>query len=170
MPLLHWDSATNGFLLDVRELPETAAEEGPEALNIVVGKLRPRLGELPRDREITATSTSTAALASASISQHPPVASALAAHCWRCTSWQSTTARQASPCARGLAWWEAVALLRGTRKLRGKPWEIQASIVPSPRVCPVSPTRGVPDTLIPRWSHGVIRLSSNVMPVMDFGL
>jgi rhodanese-related sulfurtransferase len=69
MPLLHWDSATNGFLLDVRELSETAAEEGPEALNILVGKLRPRLGEFPRDREITATSTSTAALASASISQ-----------------------------------------------------------------------------------------------------
>ena len=52
MPLLHWDSATNGFLLDVRELSETAAEEGPEALNILVGKLRSRLGELPRDREI----------------------------------------------------------------------------------------------------------------------
>ena len=52
MPLLHWDSATNGFLLDVRELSETAAEEGPEALNIPVGKLRSRLGKLPRDREI----------------------------------------------------------------------------------------------------------------------
>jgi len=52
MPLLHWHSATNGFLLDVRELSETAAEEGPEALNILVGKLRSRLGELLRDREI----------------------------------------------------------------------------------------------------------------------
>jgi hypothetical protein len=42
MPLLHWDSATNSFLLDVRELSETAAEEGPEALNIPVGKLHSR--------------------------------------------------------------------------------------------------------------------------------
>ena len=52
MPLLHWDSATNGCLLDVRELSETVAEEGPEAPNILVGKLRSRLGELLRDREI----------------------------------------------------------------------------------------------------------------------
>ena len=33
--VLHRDSATNGFLLDVRELSETAAEEGPEALSIL---------------------------------------------------------------------------------------------------------------------------------------
>ena len=52
MPLLHWDLATNGCLLDVRELSETVAEEGPEAPNILVGKLRSRLGELLRDREI----------------------------------------------------------------------------------------------------------------------
>jgi hypothetical protein len=30
MPLLHWDSAANDFLLDVRELSETVAEEGPK--------------------------------------------------------------------------------------------------------------------------------------------
>ena len=41
----------NAPLLDVRDLLETAAEEGPEAPNILVGKLLPRLGELPRDRE-----------------------------------------------------------------------------------------------------------------------
>jgi NADPH-dependent 2,4-dienoyl-CoA reductase/sulfur reductase-like enzyme/rhodanese-related sulfurtransferase len=52
MPLIHWDTAGAGFLLDVREPSETAAEHLPEALNIPVGQLRPRLGELPRDREI----------------------------------------------------------------------------------------------------------------------
>ena len=52
MPLIHWDIAGSGFLLDVREPSELAAEEGPEALNIPVDQLRARLGELPRDREI----------------------------------------------------------------------------------------------------------------------
>ena len=52
MPLTHWDTAGAGFLLDVREPSEIAAEHGPEALNIPVGQLRARLGELPRDREI----------------------------------------------------------------------------------------------------------------------
>jgi rhodanese-related sulfurtransferase len=52
MPLLHWDTAGTGFLLDVREPSETAAEKGPKALNIPVGQLRARLGEIPRDREI----------------------------------------------------------------------------------------------------------------------
>ena len=52
MPLSHWDSAKNGFLLDVREPMELAVESVPGALNIPIGELRARLGELPRDREI----------------------------------------------------------------------------------------------------------------------
>ncbi len=53
MPLLHWDTAGTGFLLDVREPAELTARHGPKnALNIPVGQLRARLGELPRDREI----------------------------------------------------------------------------------------------------------------------
>ncbi len=52
MPLSHWDSAKTEFLLDVREPIELAVENVPGALNIPVGQLRARLGELPRDREI----------------------------------------------------------------------------------------------------------------------
>jgi NADPH-dependent 2,4-dienoyl-CoA reductase/sulfur reductase-like enzyme/rhodanese-related sulfurtransferase len=52
MPLVHWDTAKTGFLLDVREPMELAVEDVPEALNIPIGQLRARLGELPRDREI----------------------------------------------------------------------------------------------------------------------
>jgi len=52
MPLSHWESAKNGFLLDVREPMELAVESVPGALNIPIGQLRARLGELPRDREI----------------------------------------------------------------------------------------------------------------------
>jgi NADPH-dependent 2,4-dienoyl-CoA reductase/sulfur reductase-like enzyme/rhodanese-related sulfurtransferase len=52
MPLSHWDSAEKGFLLDVREPVELALENVPGALNIPLGQLRARLGELPRDREI----------------------------------------------------------------------------------------------------------------------
>ena len=52
MPVNHWDAARTGFLLDVRELLELAVENVPEALNIPLGQLRARLGELPRDREI----------------------------------------------------------------------------------------------------------------------
>lgn len=44
--------ARQEFLLDVREPVELAVENVPEALNIPVGQLRARLGELPRDREI----------------------------------------------------------------------------------------------------------------------
>lgn len=50
-PLVHWDEA-QGFLLDVRNLPEVAVEAVPGALNIPLPQLRARLGELPRDREI----------------------------------------------------------------------------------------------------------------------
>jgi rhodanese-related sulfurtransferase len=52
MPLSHWDSASTGFLLDVREPTELAVENVPGALNIPLGQLRSRLNELPRDREI----------------------------------------------------------------------------------------------------------------------
>jgi NADPH-dependent 2,4-dienoyl-CoA reductase/sulfur reductase-like enzyme/rhodanese-related sulfurtransferase len=52
MPLSHWDSAEDAFLLDVREQVELAVESVPGAVNIPMGQLRSRLGELPRDREI----------------------------------------------------------------------------------------------------------------------
>jgi NADPH-dependent 2,4-dienoyl-CoA reductase/sulfur reductase-like enzyme/rhodanese-related sulfurtransferase len=52
MPLVHWDHAAGGLLLDVREPTELAVENVPEAQNIPIGQLRARLSELPRDREI----------------------------------------------------------------------------------------------------------------------
>jgi NADPH-dependent 2,4-dienoyl-CoA reductase/sulfur reductase-like enzyme/rhodanese-related sulfurtransferase len=52
MPICHWDGAENAFLLDVREPVELAVESVPGAVNIPLGQLRVRLGELPRDREI----------------------------------------------------------------------------------------------------------------------
>ena len=52
MPLSHWDSAGDGFLLDVRQPVELAVEQVPGAVNIPLGQLRSRLDELPRDREI----------------------------------------------------------------------------------------------------------------------
>ncbi len=52
MPLTHWDSADNAFLLDVREPVELAVESVPGTVNIPMSQLRSRLGELPRDREI----------------------------------------------------------------------------------------------------------------------
>jgi NADPH-dependent 2,4-dienoyl-CoA reductase/sulfur reductase-like enzyme/rhodanese-related sulfurtransferase len=52
MPVCHWDSIGNDFLLDVRNPPEIAAETVPGAFNIPLPQLRARLGELPRDREI----------------------------------------------------------------------------------------------------------------------
>jgi rhodanese-related sulfurtransferase len=52
MPLSHWNSTKTGFLLDVREPMELAVENVPGALNIPLGQLRARLGELPCDREI----------------------------------------------------------------------------------------------------------------------
>ena len=52
MPLTHWDSSDGAFLLDVREPVELAVESVPGAVNISMGQLRSRLGELPRDREI----------------------------------------------------------------------------------------------------------------------
>lgn len=52
MPIVHWDGAGQGFLLDVRNPPELQVESVPGALNIPLPQLRARLGELPRDREI----------------------------------------------------------------------------------------------------------------------
>jgi NADPH-dependent 2,4-dienoyl-CoA reductase/sulfur reductase-like enzyme/rhodanese-related sulfurtransferase len=52
MPVCHWNSLDNGFLLDVRNPPELAVESVPGALNIPLPQLRARLGELPLDREI----------------------------------------------------------------------------------------------------------------------
>ena len=52
MPLCHWQSVDNGFLLDVRNPPELLVENVPGAINIPLPELRARLGELPSDREI----------------------------------------------------------------------------------------------------------------------
>ena len=52
MPLTHWGTLGDGFLLDVRNPPELAVESVPGAFNIPLPQLRTRLGELPRDREI----------------------------------------------------------------------------------------------------------------------
>jgi NADPH-dependent 2,4-dienoyl-CoA reductase/sulfur reductase-like enzyme/rhodanese-related sulfurtransferase len=52
MPLSHWASLDGAFLLDVREPVELAVERLPSAVNIPLGQLRARLGDLPRDREI----------------------------------------------------------------------------------------------------------------------
>ncbi|MDH4230459.1 MAG: FAD-dependent oxidoreductase [Nitrospirota bacterium] len=52
MPISHWDAAESGYLLDVREPVELAVENAEGAVNIPLGQLRARLGELPRDQEI----------------------------------------------------------------------------------------------------------------------
>ena len=52
MPLVHWEDTKGAFLLDVREPVELVVESVPGAVNIPMGQLRARLGELPRDREI----------------------------------------------------------------------------------------------------------------------
>jgi NADPH-dependent 2,4-dienoyl-CoA reductase/sulfur reductase-like enzyme/rhodanese-related sulfurtransferase len=52
MPLAHWCATDGAFLLDVRESVELAVESVLGAVNIPMGQLRSRLGELPRDREI----------------------------------------------------------------------------------------------------------------------
>lgn len=53
LPLTHWGEITGeAFLLDVREPMELVVEALPGAVNIPLGQLRARLGELPRDREI----------------------------------------------------------------------------------------------------------------------
>jgi len=52
MPVAHWDSVDKGFLLDVRNAPELAAEQVPGSVNIPLPELRGRLKELPKDKEI----------------------------------------------------------------------------------------------------------------------
>jgi NADPH-dependent 2,4-dienoyl-CoA reductase/sulfur reductase-like enzyme/rhodanese-related sulfurtransferase len=52
MPISHWSTARDGFMLDVRDPVELAVENVPEAVNIQLGELRSRLDELPRDKEI----------------------------------------------------------------------------------------------------------------------
>ncbi|HSO85135.1 MAG TPA: FAD-dependent oxidoreductase [Draconibacterium sp.] len=52
MPLVHWDSTQNGFLLDVRNPQELEVETVEGAVNIPLPLLRSRLSELPKDREI----------------------------------------------------------------------------------------------------------------------
>ena len=52
MPVTHWGSGQDGFMLDVREEVELAVEQVPEAVHIPLGELRSRLDELPRGREI----------------------------------------------------------------------------------------------------------------------
>jgi NADPH-dependent 2,4-dienoyl-CoA reductase/sulfur reductase-like enzyme/rhodanese-related sulfurtransferase len=52
MPISHWDSIENGYILDVRMPFELAVEHVEGAANIPLHELRARLDELPRDREI----------------------------------------------------------------------------------------------------------------------
>jgi len=52
MPISHWSTALNGFMLDVRNPVELVVENVPGAVNIPLGELRSRLDELPRDKEI----------------------------------------------------------------------------------------------------------------------
>ena len=52
MPLTHWDATDGAFLLDVRQPAELVIEKVPGAVNIPLGELRGRLGEIPSDREI----------------------------------------------------------------------------------------------------------------------
>lgn len=52
MPIRHWNSIDDGFLLDVREPVELSVESVEGATNIPLGQLRERLDELPTDREI----------------------------------------------------------------------------------------------------------------------
>jgi rhodanese-related sulfurtransferase len=52
MPVSHWESQEDQFLLDVREPAELAVEYVPDAVNIPLGELRARLDELPDGRDI----------------------------------------------------------------------------------------------------------------------
>jgi len=52
MPLAHWEDTKNAFLLDVRQPIELVVESVSGAVNIPLGQLRSRLGELPKDKEI----------------------------------------------------------------------------------------------------------------------
>ena len=54
MPVCHWDYAENNnvVVVDVRNPQELEAESVPGAINIPVGQMRARMGELPKDKEI----------------------------------------------------------------------------------------------------------------------
>ena len=52
MPLAHWGASDDAVLLDVRQPEELAVEQVSDSVNIPLGELRARIGELPRDREI----------------------------------------------------------------------------------------------------------------------
>lgn len=52
MPVVHWDSLGDSFLLDVRSPQEVEAEPVPGAVNIPLPQLRSRLTELPKDKQI----------------------------------------------------------------------------------------------------------------------
>ena len=52
MPVSHWDTAEDSFLLDVRNPDELVMESVPGAVNIPLPQLRSRLAELPKDQEI----------------------------------------------------------------------------------------------------------------------
>ncbi len=52
MPISHWSTAQEGFLLDVRDPVELSVEGVPGSVNIPLHELRGRLDELPRDKEI----------------------------------------------------------------------------------------------------------------------
>ncbi len=52
MPICHWKSLSEEFLLDVRNPKELEVETASGATNIPLPQLRTRLGEIPRDREI----------------------------------------------------------------------------------------------------------------------
>jgi NADPH-dependent 2,4-dienoyl-CoA reductase/sulfur reductase-like enzyme/rhodanese-related sulfurtransferase len=52
MPVVHWDTLGDSFLLDVRNPPEVEADPVPGAVNIPLPQLRSRLGELPKDKQI----------------------------------------------------------------------------------------------------------------------
>jgi NADPH-dependent 2,4-dienoyl-CoA reductase/sulfur reductase-like enzyme/rhodanese-related sulfurtransferase len=52
MPIVHWESLGNGFVLDVRNPQELEVASWPGAVNIPLPQLRSRLEELPKDKEI----------------------------------------------------------------------------------------------------------------------
>jgi NADPH-dependent 2,4-dienoyl-CoA reductase/sulfur reductase-like enzyme/rhodanese-related sulfurtransferase len=52
MPVVHWDTLGDSFLLDVRNPQEVEADPVPGAVNIPLPQLRSRLSELPKDKQI----------------------------------------------------------------------------------------------------------------------
>ncbi len=52
MPVVHWDTLGDSFLLDVRSPAEVEADPVPGAVNIPLPQLRSRLAELPKDKQI----------------------------------------------------------------------------------------------------------------------